>query len=110
MYTLLTSVQTAGEFTSTLTTKGRGYVHAQFRVGSAVSAPLVSTMSITMVLQAAIPGADDLWCDVQTWAVALTEIMAGRDLSYFIGEHNVDFRLGVKLGGTNFCQARLWEG
>lgn len=109
-YTLLTSVQTAGQFTSTLRTKGRGYVHGQFRVGSAVSAPVISTMSVTMVLQAAIPGADALWCDIQTWAVTLAESMSGRDISYEISEPGVDVRLGVKVGGTNFCQARLWEG
>jgi hypothetical protein len=111
--TVLTQFSQAGDVTSALTTRGRGYIHAQFRAGSAISQPSVvlSTMSMTIALQAKVQGGDDnMWADVQTWAVVATESMAGRDLSYLVSEPGVDFRLFVKDFQSGICQARVWEG
>jgi len=108
--TILTQFSQAGDMTSALRTRGRGYVHVQFRAGSAVSAPTISVFSMTMALQAKVPGSDELWCDVQTWAVAVTESMAGRDLSYLVAEPGVDVRLAVKNFQSGVCNGRVWEG
>lgn len=111
--TVLTQFSQASDATSVLTTRGRGYIHAQFRAGSAVSSPSVvlSTMSMVIALQMRIPGDDNgAWCDVQTWAVAVTESMPGRDLSYFVSEPGLSARLAVKNYGSGLAQARLWEG
>jgi hypothetical protein len=111
--TIITQFSQAGDVTSALRTRGRGYIHAQFRAGSAISNPSVvlSTMSMIIALQTRMLGGDDnMWTDVQTWAVALTEPLAGRDLTYAISEPGIDVRLQVKSFGSGICQARLWEG
>ena len=111
--TVLTQFSQVGDVTSALTTRGRGYIHAQFRAGSAISNPSVvlSTMSMTIALQLKLQGGDDnMWADVQTWAVAATESLAGRDLTYAVSEPGVDARLQVKIFGSGICQARVWEG
>jgi hypothetical protein len=69
-------------------------------------------MSMIVALQCrlAASGADDnMWTDVQTWAVAVTESLPGRDVSYFASEPG-DYRLYVKNFGSGICQARVWEG
>ena len=108
--TILTQFSQVNDITSTIRTDGRCYLHAMFRVGSAVSAPTISAMSMTIALQAMIPGSDDLWCDVQTWSVASTESMSGRDLAYLNVEQMIDYRLKVKSFTSGICQARLMEG
>lgn len=85
----------------------------QFRAGSAISDPSVvlSTMSMTIALQRKLLGGDDnMWADVQTWAVAATESLPGRDYVYETAEQTGDFRLYVKSFTSGICQARLWGG
>jgi hypothetical protein len=108
--TILTSFAAAGNKTSTISTRGRGYVHVQFRAGSAVSAPALSIMSLTMALQTKIPGSDELWCDAQTWSVVAAEIVPGRDYSHFVAESGIEARLIVKDWTAGICQGRIWEG
>ncbi len=113
-YTVITQFSQASDVTSTLAVRGRGYVHAQFKAGSAISQPSVvlSTMSMIIALQTRLINAtsdDNMWTDVQTWAVAVTESLPGRDISYFVAEPS-DFRLYVKNFGSGICQARVWEG
>lgn len=105
--TILTSIGSAGLYTSAISVAARGMVHAQFRVGSAVSAPSVSNMSMTVVLQAKIPGSDDLWTDSQTWAIAVAESMPGKDIDYQNGPEATEYRLGCKIYGSGIMQARL---
>lgn len=110
-YTILTQFSQASDATSWVRVPGRGYVHAQFKAGSAISNPSVvlSTMSMTIALQAKMLGGDDnMWADVQTWAVTVAESMPGRDLTYANGEHEIDYRLYVKNFQSGICQARLW--
>lgn len=110
--TIITQFSQVGDLTSTIVADGRGYIRMQFRVGSAISNPSVvlSTMSMTIALQAKMNGGDDnIWCDVQTWAVASTESMAGRDFAYLVAEHRSEFRVYVKSFTSGICQARLWE-
>lgn len=116
--TVLTQFSQIGDTTSTITAQGRGYIHMQFRAGSAVSNPSVvlSTMSMTIALQAQLQGLNaagsavdnNMWADVQTWAVAVTESMPGRDYAYLNPEVGTAYRLLVKLFGSGICQARLW--
>jgi hypothetical protein len=111
--TVLTQFSQVSDVTSTITTRGRGYIHMQFRVGSAISNPSVvlSTMSMTIALQTKLQGGDDnMWCDVQTWAVVGTESMRGTDYAYLVPESGVDARVLVKSFTSGICQARLWEG
>jgi len=111
--TILTSFAAASALTSTINVAGRGYIHAQFRAGSAISNPSVvlSTMSMIIALQRElIGGEDNMWVDVQTWAVALTESLPGRDLVYLSAEQTANYRLYVKNYGSGICQARLWGG
>lgn len=113
MMTILTSLGTLGSATSTVHVTGRGYIHAQFRCGSAVSDPIValSLLSATIALQRKMLGGDDnMWADVQTWAVVGTEIMPGRDFVYLTAEQEADFRLSIKSWTAGIIQARLWGG
>ena len=113
MYTVLTQFSQVSDLTSTITAVGRGYIHAQFRAGSAVSNPSVvlSTMSMTVALQARLAGGDNnMWADVQTWAVVVTESLPGRDYIYLNAPDPCDYRLYVKTFGSGICQALLWEG
>ena len=113
-YTVLTQFSQASDVTSTLTARGRGYIHAQFRAGSAnVSNPSVvlSTMSMIIALQARMAGTDNnMWADVTTWAVAVTESLPGRDYAYLNAEPGMDYRLYVKQFASGICNARVWEG
>lgn len=112
-YTVITQFSQASDVTSTVSVTGRGYVHAQFRAGSAISNPSVvlSTMSMTIALQRRmLDGDDNMWADVQTWAVAATESMAGRDYAYLNAEQEGEYRLYVKSFTSGICQARLWGG
>ena len=105
--TILTSVGAVNVFTSALSTRQRGVLIAEFRVGSAVSAPVISTMSMVMTLQKKIVGSDELWCDVQSWAIAVTEPMSGRHFKNETPEPG-DFRLGCDASyGSGFCNAVL---
>ena len=111
--TILTSLGTLGSATSTISVPGRGYVHAQFRIGSAISNPSVvlSTASMTMALQRRLLGGEtNMWADVQTWAVAPTESMAGRDLVYQTAEQEAEYQLILKSFTSGIVQARLWGG
>lgn len=111
--TILTQFSQMSDVTSAVSCPGRGYIHAQFRAGSAVSNPSVvlSTMSMVIALQRAMLGGDNnMWCDVQTWAIAVTESMPGRDLAYLNAEQEGTYRLAVKSYGSGICQARVWEG
>lgn len=111
--TVLTQFSQASDVTSTISVTGRGYVHAQFRVGSAISNPSVvlSTMSMTIALQRQLLGGEtNMWCDVQTWAVLATESMPGRDLAYLNAEQEGYYRLYVKDFQSGICQARVWAG
>ena len=113
MQTILTQFSTLGDATSAITTKGRGYVHAQFRAGSAISnvSVVLSTMSMIIALQAKLLGGEtNMWADIQTWTILVTESLPGRDLSYFVAEPGLDVRLAVKSLGSGICQARVWEG
>lgn len=112
-YTILTQFSQASDVTSVVTVTGRGYVHAQFRAGSAISdaSVVLSTMSMIIALQRKLIGGDDnMWADVQTWAVAVTESLPGRDLAYLSAEQEAEYRLYVKNFGSGICQARLWGG
>ena len=109
--TILTSFEAASALTSTINVRGQGYVHAQFRVGSAISNPSVvlSTMSMVIALQRELIGGEsNMWCDVTTWAIALTESMPGRDYVYLSAEQTANYRLYVKSYGSGICQARMW--
>lgn len=111
--TILTQFSQISDLTSTINVTGRGYIHAQFRAGSAISNPSVvlSTMSMTIALQRRMLGGDDnMWADVQTWAVVVTESLPGRDYAYLSAEQTADYRLMVKLFGSGICLARLWGG
>lgn len=108
--TILTSFGASGLYTSTLTAHGAGIVHVQFRVGSAVSAPVISNMSMVMHLLTKMPGSDDMWIELQTWSVAAAEVMPGRDYSYYNPEQSADFKFGCKTYQSGHCQGRLWEG
>ena len=112
-YTILTSLGVLGAATSTLECRGRGYIHATFRAGSAATSNpsvVASTASITVALQALIPGTTECWADVQTWAIVPTEIVPGRDLAYFNPEINQAYRMYIKSYTSGYVQARLWEG
>ncbi len=111
--TILTQFSQASDVTSTISVAGRGYVHCQFRAGSAISNPSVvlSTMSMILALQRRVLGGDDnMWADVQTWAIAVTESLPGRDLAYLNAEQEGEYRLYVKNFGSGICQARVWGG
>lgn len=112
-YTILTQFSQAGDVTSTVSVPARGYVRMQFRVGSAISNPSVvlSTMSMTVALQGRLLGGDNnMWADVQTWAIASTESLAGRDYVYQNVEEGSEYRVVVKSFTSGICQARLWGG
>jgi hypothetical protein len=111
--TILTQFSQISDVTSTINVPGRGYVHCQFRVGSAISNPSVvlSTMSMIIALQRELIGGEsNMWADVETWTIALTESMPGRDLAYLNAEQDANYRLYVKHYGSGRCQARLWGG
>ena len=107
--TILTQFSQAGDITSTLAVRGRGYIHMLVRVGSAVSAPTISNMSVTLALQGMIPGSDELWCDITTWSVVATDSMTS--INEAINSIRAqDMRVTAKSMDAGICQISLWEG